>query len=329
MTGGLGPGALIAITGATGFIGRHLLRELPKRGYRCRVLLRRPIEMQLDCASAVIGDLSRPQNLSAALEGIDAVVHSAGAPPGVSGIPEADHRLLDVEGTRQLARAAQRARAKRFIFLSSIRAQCGPMTDDIITEKMTPAPTDTYGKSKLEAEQGLAELELDWVALRPVLVYGPGMKGNFATLVNLARSPYPLPFGALKARRSLLSLDNLAEAVASVLSTQVALRRPLIVADPDALTVSDMVSAMREGLGRRPGIITVPAPILKLALKAAGRGEWYDRLAGPLVVDPAALRGIGWTPKFSTREGLRRLITDSVQSDAMTHSSNIHREKIV
>ena len=306
-----GPGALIAVTGATGFIGRHLVRELSRRGYRCRVLLRRPIDLELDCASAVIGDLARPQNLSAALQGVDAVVHSAGVAHGVTGLPEADHRMLNAEATRNLARAAQRARARRFVFLSSIRAQTGPVAAGAVTEDRPPAPTDAYGRSKLEAEKGLAELDLDWVALRPVLVYGQGAKGNLAALARLARSPYPLPLGGLTAKRSLLSVDNLVDAVDTVLATNAPLRRPFIVADREALTVPGMVSAMRRGLGRNPGLITVPAPLLKLALKLAGQTDGYTRLAGPLVADPAALVAIGWTPRLSTGDGLAALMRGS------------------
>jgi UDP-glucose 4-epimerase len=305
----LGEGALIAITGATGFIGRHVVRALSQRGYRCRVLLRRPIEMQLDCASAVIGDLARPQNLSAALQGVDAVVHSAGVMPGVTGAPEADHRLLNSEATRHLAQAAQRARVKRFIFLSSIRAQTGPVAEEIVNEQRSPAPTDAYGRSKLEAEEGLARLDMDWVALRPVLVYGPGVKGNVAVLARLARMPYPLPLGGLTARRSLLSVENLAAAIDTVLVAPAPLRRPFIVADPEALTVPEMIAAMRRGLGRSPGLIPVPVALLKLGLKIAGRPDWYERLAQPLVADPSALVEIGWQPQVSSRRGLETLMS--------------------
>jgi nucleoside-diphosphate-sugar epimerase len=156
------------------------------------VLLRRPVEMALDCTSTVIGDLARPQNLSAALRGVTAVVHSAGAVHGTTGFPEDDHRVLDAEATLNLARAAQRAGVRRIVFLSSIRAQTGPTAAEILTEDHPPVPTDSYGRSKLEAENGLSNLDIDWVALRPVLVYGRGMKGNLATLMRLARSPYPL-----------------------------------------------------------------------------------------------------------------------------------------
>ena len=124
-------------------------------------------------------------------------------------------------------RAARRAGVRRFVFLSSIRAQSGPSADHVLTEDVTAQPTDAYGRSKLAAEQGLAELALDWVALRLVLVYGAGVRGNMAELVRLARTPYPLPLGALRSRRSLLSLDNLVAAIETVLSRPGQLRRPL------------------------------------------------------------------------------------------------------
>src|SRR5712691_6754970 len=184
---------LVALTGATGFIGQCLLRELPKRGYRLRVLLRRPSTVPMAAASAVVGDLARPQNMAAALADVDAVIHSAGLAHAMSGLPEDDYRMLNTQATIGLARAAQRAGAKRFVFLSSIRAQSGPTAEQILTEDLTPAPSDAYGRSKLAAEQGLAELDLDWAALRLVLVYGAGVKGNMAELLRFARAPYPLP----------------------------------------------------------------------------------------------------------------------------------------
>jgi UDP-glucose 4-epimerase len=149
---------LIALTGATGFIGQYLLRELPKRGYRLRVLLRRPSAVPMEAASAVVGDLARPQNMAAALADIDAVIHSAGVAHAMSGLPEDDYRVLNTEATIALARAAQRAGAKRFVFLSSIRAQSGPTAEHALTEDLPPQPADAYGRSKLAAEQGLAAL---------------------------------------------------------------------------------------------------------------------------------------------------------------------------
>jgi nucleoside-diphosphate-sugar epimerase len=305
---GAGPRPLIALTGATGFIGQYLIRELPKRGYRLRVLLRRPSTIPLESASAVIGDLARPQNMSAALAGADAVIHSAGIAHAMSGVPEDDYRLLNTEATIRLAQAAQRAGVRRFVFLSSIRAQCGPVEDDVQTESIEPKPIDAYGRSKLAAEQGLATLDIDWVALRPVLVYGAGVKGNMAALVRLARSRWPLPFGGLTARRSLLSLDNLIQAIDCVLAAPSPLRRPLVVADPEPLTLPEMVAAIRRGLNRRPGLMPVPSTMLAAACRLAGRDEAYRRLAGALVADPAALQQLGWRPPVTTPEGLASLM---------------------
>lgn len=302
---------LIALTGATGFIGRHLLRELPKRGYRIRVLLRRPAEVPPEASGAVVGDLARPQNMSAALKGVDAVIHSAGLAHAMTGLPEDDYRVLNTEATIGLARAAERAGASRFVFLSSIRAQTGPTADGILTEAMEARPTDPYGRSKLAAEEGLATLGLDWVALRPVLVYGPGAKGNVAGLLRAARLPYPLPLGGLHGRRSLVSLDNLVEAIDTVLKAPEPLRRPLIVAEPDPLTVPEMIAALRKGLGRTPGLLNVPAPLLSAALRLTGRAEMVDRLTGSLVASAEALSGLGWRPRGASREGLAALAAGS------------------
>ncbi len=153
----------------------------------------------------------------------------------------------------------------------------------------------------------MAALDVDWVALRLVLVYGSGVKGNMAKLVQLARSRFPLPLGGLTAKRSLLALDNLAEAVHSVLSAKQPLRRPLIVADPEPLTIGEMIAAMRQGLGRRPGLIPVPQSLLEAALRVGGREEMYARLAGPLIADPSALVRLGWTPPVGTKAGLAAL----------------------
>jgi UDP-glucose 4-epimerase len=302
---------LIALTGATGFIGQYLLQELPKRGYRVRVLLRRPSAAPIASASAVVGDLARPQNMSAALADAEAVIHSAGIAHAMSGVPEDDYRVLNTEASVRLARAAQRAGVKRFIFLSSIRAQCGPASDDVLSEASEPQPTEAYGRSKLAAEQGLAEIDLDWAALRLVVVYGPGVKGNMEELLRVARSPYPLPLGALKAKRSILALENLAAAIDTVLTTPDRLRRPFIVADPEPITIAEMIAIMRSALGRRPALVPVPPRWLELMLRAAGRREIYRRLRGSRVVYPSALMRLGWSRPVTTAEALRAFVRSS------------------
>lgn len=304
---------LVALTGATGFIGQYLLKELSRRGYRLRVLLRRPTMLPEGCASVLIGDLSRPYNMSEALAEVDAVIHTAGLANAMSGLPEDDYRLFNTEATVRFARAAERARVKRFVFLSSIRAQSGPTAEGVLTEEREPHPTDAYGRSKLEAEKGLAETGLDWAALRLALVYGPGAQGNVARLLKLARSPYPLPLAGLRARHSLLALDNLVEAVDRVLAAPAPLKRPFIVADPKPLTIGEIVAALRQGLGRRAGLFYVPRPMLEAALRAAGHGGNCEPLFGSLVADPSALSRLDWTPPVATQQGLASLAQQSAR----------------
>ena len=298
---------LVALTGATGFIGRHLLADLTARGYRVRVLLRRPVEVPPGAASAVVGDLTRPINMAAALSDVDAVVHSAGLAHAMSGAPEDDYRTLNAQATARLAEAAARAKVRRFVFLSSIRAQTGATAPGLVTEADEPRPTDAYGRSKREAELALAATGLDWAALRPVLVYGPGAKGNLETLLRLARSPYPLPLGGLRARRSLISLESLSAAIDTLLRAPEPLRAPFIAADPDPLSLPEMLAALREGLGRRPGLLPVPEPLLGLACRLTGRGELFERVAGGLVARSDGLARLGWRPAMPTRDGLARL----------------------
>ena len=301
---------LVALTGATGFIGQYLLQELPKRGYRLRVLLRRPTVLPAGCPSAVIGDLAKPYNMAEALADVDAVIHTAGLAEAMSGVPEDDYRVFNTEATIGFAKAAERARVKRFVFLSSIRAQSGPTASEILTEAHEPRPTDAYGRSKLAAEQGLAATGLDWVALRLALVYGPGVQGNVAKLARLARSPYPRPLAGLRGERSLLALDNLVEAVDKVLAAPAPLKRPLIVADPKPFTIGAMIAAMRRGLGRKPGLFYVPGPLLAASLRATRQADAYTPLFGSLVADPSALQRLDWQPPMTTEAALAALLRE-------------------
>jgi nucleoside-diphosphate-sugar epimerase len=300
-------GERILLTGATGFVGRHLLHDLAARGYRVRTAGRSTRPAIADVEHVAIGDLGAPVDWQPLLDGVDLVVHSAGLAHADGTIPEERYRAINTEATLALARAAQAAGIRRFVFLSSIRAQSGPISDRPLSEADLPTPTDAYGRSKLAAEQGLAGLDLDWVALRPVLVYGPGVKANMAALLKLARLPIPLPLGALSARRSLLAIENLAEAVAFALSEACPARRSYIVADPEPLSVAEMLAAMRAGLGRGPGLSAVPPPLLALAARLAGRPAAYERLAKGLVASPAALVSAGWRPPVGTKAALARL----------------------
>lgn len=308
-------GSSIALTGATGFIGRFLLKDLKRRGYRVRALLRHPDALVPEIESAIIGDLARLANLAHALRGIDYIVHSAGIAHAMSGRPDDDYRTINTQATVALARAGAAAGVKRFVFLSSIRAQTDASAEGVLTEDMEPAPTDAYGRSKLDAEQALAALGLDWVALRPVLVYGPGVKGNLAALFKLARMPIPLPFRGLKAKRSLLSIANLAGSVDAVIKTESSPNRALIAADSTPVTLAEIVGAYRNGMGRSGAQFYLPPRIVTGSLSLLGKNELAKRLGGSLVVDNIALRSLGWSPEIDTLSGLAELGREAPNDD--------------
>lgn len=295
----------ILITGATGFVGSHLAKSLAANGHLVTAATRTAANVAGAARTIAIGTIDGQTDWSPALDSIDGIVHCA-AIAHTSGVDDSAYRAVNTDGTLQLAKAAQNAGCRRFVFLSSVRAQSGPAAPGTLSEADEPRPTDAYGRSKLAAEQGLARLDLDWVALRPVLVYGPGVKGNMGTLIRLARTPLPLPLGGLTAPRSLLAIDNLAAAVDTAL-TVTNVRRPYLVADTEPVTIPEIIEALRAGMGRAPRLLNLPQEWLETALKAMGRGDVMERLAGRLVVDPSALLNAGWRPVVETRAALMQL----------------------
>jgi len=147
--------------------------------------------------------------------------------------------------------------------------------------------------------------------LRPVLIYGPNVKGNFARLMQLAQKPWPLPFGLCSNRRSLLARRNLIDAVHFAVKSSAAKNETYMVADPDPLTLAEIVTALRAGEGRRPGLLPVPPGLIALAANALGRAEEWRRLGGTLIADPAKLMRAGWKPALDTREGFATLVGES------------------
>jgi UDP-glucose 4-epimerase len=304
----------ILLTGASGFLGRAIARDLAARGHDLRLALRRP-DPTSPGEQVRIGDLAGPVDWAPTLDGVETVIHAA-AIAHVDGVDPALHEAVNHAATTRLAKAAQVAAVRRFLFISSIRAQSGATATHVLTEDDAPAPTDPYGRAKLAAERDLAATSLDWVALRPVLIHGPGVKGNMAALMRLARLPVPLPLGGLTGRRSLVGIDSVCGAVAHLLSLPRLPDAPLIVADPDPLTVPQIVTALRAGLGRRPGLLPVPAAALGALARLAGRGDAFDRIAGDLVASPGRLQALGWQPASPGPEALAKLMqADSQRMD--------------
>lgn len=291
----------IALTGSTGFIGRHLLPDLRAGGYRVRSLVRGPTANGSP-DTMCIGDLTRLENYEQCLEGVDTVIHAAGL--ARAGLDPAAYEKINAQVTRSLAWAAERAGVRRFIFLSSVRAQAGAASPDVLTEAGPANPDDAYGRSKLAAERALAGISSDWVALRLPPVYGPGASGSIARLQALARYPLPLPFASLTGRRSLLAIPNLAAAVRVAMAAQGPLCSPLLVADGEALTLPEIVAAMRRGLGRSSNLAPFPRTLLDALMRLAGQKSLADTLIGSLVVDAGRLRSLGWRPLVSAEAAL-------------------------
>ncbi|WP_420102099.1 NAD-dependent epimerase/dehydratase family protein [Bosea sp. (in: a-proteobacteria)] len=298
---------LVLLTGATGFVGPHVVAALRVAGYRLRLAQRRPAEPVAGVETVAIGDLARPVDWGASLRGVDAVVHMAGLAHAGPGLDEELYRRINTQATLELARAAQAAGTRRFVYLSSIKAVTGAFDRAPVLDEEEPAPDDAYGRSKRAAEQGLAELDLDWVSLRPVLIYGEGVKANMAALLRLARLPLPLPLGGLRAPRSLLAVENLASAILFAISEACPPRRSYILADPEPIAVANMLAALRAGAGRKPGLVAVPEAFLRRLARLAGRDETFLKLAGSLVARPDALLRVGWRPAVETRAALMRL----------------------
>ncbi|PZU93615.1 MAG: NAD-dependent dehydratase [Chelatococcus sp.] len=298
----------VLVTGASGFAGPHVVAALAAAGYRVRVAQRRPGPPPAGAEDAVTtGDLAAPVDWGPALDGVRHVVHLAGLAHAGPGLDEDLYRRTNTQATIALGEAAARSGVGRFVFVSSIKAQTGAFDGPPLTENDAPNPDDAYGRSKLAAEQGLAALDLDWIALRPVLIYGPGVKANMAALLALARLPIPLPLGGLTTPRSMLAVENLAEAIRFALTDACPARRSYIVSDPEPISVADILSALRAGLGRSPGLIPIPAGWLSAAARLIGRGDIIAKLSGGLVARPEALLNAGWRPRTSTREALMRL----------------------
>jgi UDP-glucose 4-epimerase len=256
--------------------------------------------------AVVTGELGAPVDWRAALDQVDHVVHLAGLAHAGPGLDEALYQRVNAQATLALADAARQAGIGRLIYLSSIKAVTGAVRGQVADEDEAH-PDDAYGRSKRAAELGLAQSDLDWVALRPVLVYGAGVKANMAALMRLARLPLPLPLGGLREPRSMLAVENLCSAIAFALTPSCPARRCYIVSDEEPVSVAEIVSALRQGQGRAGGLIALPPALLAGLARLGGRHDTFEKMSGGLVAPPVALLRAGWRPPVAAQEALRRL----------------------
>jgi UDP-glucose 4-epimerase len=207
-----------------------------------------------------------------------------------------------------LARAAAKAGLARLIFISSIGSQSGPSSEHVLSEADEPRPTTGYGRSKLAAEVALRASGVPHTIFRPVLMYGPNAPGNMGMLVRLAAAPWPLPFGSLTGRRSLLAVDNLVSAIQFAMKFPATKNETYVIADREALTLPEIIGALRAAIDRSPRLFPFPQWLLANALRMVGQGDLWQRLGGSLVASPAKLIAAGWRPAVDTRAGLTAMM---------------------
>jgi nucleoside-diphosphate-sugar epimerase len=300
----------VLITGATGFVGQHLMSVLPQD--RTRVTLRHTDSIvPLGCESVTVGDINQHTDWSVALNDVECVVHLAGVVHVMKPTAKDERRFYEVNvlGTERLAAAAANHGVKRFVFLSSVKVN-GEATFDRPFAAGDPCnPSDDYARSKYSAEQLLfaiaRKMGMEVIVIRAPLIYGPGVRANFLKLLSWVYRGVPLPLGCVKNRRSLVSVWNLCDLVRTIIGLPKIASGVLMVSDGFDLSTPELVEYLAGSMNRSPRLVRVPVPILKFAAALAGKSAEVSRLCGSLAVDISDVKQqLCWTPPLSIEEGM-------------------------
>lgn len=316
---------MILVTGATGFVGGALVRRLRADDGARRVVAavrRGGLSWPEGILPCQVGDLTPSTDWTHALDGVCAVVHCAArvhVMSDTSADPLEEFRRVNVQGTLNLARQAAAAGVRRFVFVSSIKVngeatQPGrPFTADDV-----PAPLDSYGVSKMEAEQALRDLAnqtgLELVIVRPPLVYGPGVKANFAAMMRWLRRGMPLPLGRIQNARSLVALDNLVDLLVICLTHPAAAGQVFLVSDGEDVSVTELLRRIGQAMGRPVRLLPIPGAWIEWASAMVGKRNVAQRLCGSLQVDIEKTRRLlGWRPPLTLDQGLKKTVEGLAQ----------------
>ena len=304
------------VTGAQGFVGLPLSTALVNLGYQVRCAVRGSFQVNENQETLSIGDINGATDWTEALVDVAVVIHLA-ARVHVMKETSADallaYRKVNVEGTSNLAQQAVQAGVKRFIFISSIKVNGeGTALGHPYHEEQAPAPQDAYGLSKYEAELALQQLAkdtgLDVVIIRPVLIYGPGVKANFRAMMRCLALGIPLPLGSIHNQRSLLALDNLIDLIQLCIVQPAAANQTFLASDGVDLSTPELLTAMAVALGKPARLIKLPESLLMLGAKLVGKPAMAQRLCGSLQVDSSKARQLlGWQPPVSVQEALLKV----------------------
>lgn len=301
----------ILLTGATGFVGGRVMEHIDKR------------RLIISGRSELSGDYTFfPSKLTGGFEygcifdEVDCVIHCAARAHVMYDAAERPidvYRDINVYGTLNLARQAARSGVRRFIFLSSIKVHGNSFgCDRIIFHDDIPSPEDDYGVSKYEAEAGLFEIAnefgMELVVIRPPLVYGPSVKGNFRSMIELVNNELPLPLGAIYNRRSLVALDNLVDLIMTCVNHPKAANQIFLVSDDQDISTTELLKKMASAFGKKSRLIPVPVSWLWWGAKLVGKGAVAERLFGSLQVDISHTKDVlGWTPPVTMEQQLAKI----------------------
>jgi len=308
----------VLITGSTGFLGRALVASVATPTINVIAASRSgDLIASANIRGVAVPDINEATDWTHALSGCDAIIHTAARVHVMherAADPLALFREVNTAGTLNLARQAIAAGVQRFIFISSVKVN-GESTasGQRFHPHDQPHPLDPYGVSKLEAEQGLLALArdsaMDVVIIRPVLVYGPGVKANFLQLMRVLRKGIPLPLGAINNRRSLVSLDNLVDFIKVCIDHRAAANQIFLVSDGEDLSTTELARKLVSHLHAPNRLLPVPQPLLYLGASLLGRRAVAQRILGSLCVDISKNRELlQWTPPVSVDDGLRNTV---------------------
>lgn len=308
----------VLVTGATGFVGNAVVGKLAGDASIAGVVAavrRDDVLWPMGVKPVDVGDLLPTTDWSEALHGMDAVVHCAARVHVMrddSIDPFKAYREVNVEGTLNLALQAAKAGVGRFVFVSSIKVN-GESTPPgrTFSAEQEPSPLDAYGLSKLEAELGLWKIAtqtgMEVVIVRPPLVYGPGVKANFASMMCWVSRGVPLPLGRIKNARSMVSLDNLVDLLVACLKHPAAAGQTFLVSDGEDVSTTELLRRTGQAMGKRTVLIPVPASWLEMVATLLGKRAMAQRLCGSLQVNIDKTRRIlGWEPPLTLDQGLKK-----------------------
>lgn len=306
----------VLVTGATGFVGRGLIHACADSDDIDVLAAIRTAhggaEPNVDVV--VVGDISGEVNWARALEGVDVVVHLAGRAHvmgEVSAYALAKFRAVNVVGTSALAKQALEARVKRFILISSIGVNGSRTINTPFVESSIPAPNADYAISKLEAEQAIRQIAegstMEWVIVRPPLVYGVQAPGNFGRLLKLVSSGLPLPFASVDNSRSMISLENLVHFLLQCITNPSAANQLFLVSDGTFLSTPEIITHLAVGMGVKALLLPCPPALMRWGASLIGREGMYTQLCESLTIDSSKARSLlEWTPPLPPELALQK-----------------------